>query len=66
MAYLNAAFAWLALLFQEELTVGGLVSDVTTAVTEVVPAATIAIFVGAGVVLALVMRFGRQILRWGR
>lgn len=48
------------------MTVGELVTEVTGALAAVIPNATIAVFIGAGVVFALVARFGGRLIRLGR
>jgi hypothetical protein len=43
-----------------------IVTEVTGALTGLVPAATIAVFVAAGAVISLTVRFGRSVMKWGR
>lgn len=45
------------------MTLEDLMTAVTGAVTGVVPAATLAIFAGAGVVIALAARFGGRVVK---
>lgn len=45
------------------MTLADLMTSLTTALTDVIPGATLAIFASAGVVIALAARFGGRIVK---